>query len=81
MLTCCVIYVLVHLIFLRLGWKKKVKGASTDGFEASIDPSVQHDVRKFEKGCKDVSISKEWDASAVRESLLFDIEKTKSKTN
>jgi hypothetical protein len=29
----------------------------------------------------DVSISKEWDASAVRESLLFDIEKTKSKTN
>jgi len=28
----------------------------------------------------DVSISKEWDASAVREILLCDIEKMKSKT-
>ena len=28
----------------------------------------------------DVYISKEWDASAVRESLLCDIEKMKSKT-
>ncbi|KAJ6882702.1 hypothetical protein NC651_029090 [Populus alba x Populus x berolinensis] len=59
---------------------KRVKEASRDGFEASIDHIVQDVMHQFEEGCKDVSIRKEWDASAVRESLFCDIEKMKSKT-
>ncbi|KAL3575597.1 hypothetical protein D5086_023698 [Populus alba] len=59
---------------------KRVKEASRDGFEASIDHIVQDAMHQFEKECKDVSIRREWDASAVRESLFCDIEKMKSKT-
>ncbi|KAJ6882695.1 hypothetical protein NC651_029085 [Populus alba x Populus x berolinensis] len=72
---------------------KRVKEASRDGFEASIDHIVQDVMHQFEEGCKvclnilmafplyqDVSIRKEWDASAFRESLFCDIEKMKSKT-
>ncbi|KAI5569712.1 hypothetical protein BDE02_12G095400 [Populus trichocarpa] len=68
------------LISFRNKLVKRVKEASRDEFEASIDHIVQDAMHQFEKGCKDVSISKEWDASAVREILLCDIEKMKSKT-
>ncbi|KAG6753346.1 hypothetical protein POTOM_043406 [Populus tomentosa] len=47
---------------------KRVKEASRDGFEASIDHIVQDGMHQFEEGCK------------VREILLCDIEKMKSKT-
>lgn len=59
---------------------KRVKEASRDGFEASIDHIGQDAMHQFENGCKDVSISKEWDASAVRGILLCEVEKIKSKT-
>ncbi|KAJ6748224.1 PROTEIN SEY1 [Salix purpurea] len=59
---------------------KKVKRATEDGFEASIESTVQHAMGKFEKESGDVSISKEWDASATRENLLSEIEKTKYET-
>ncbi|KAJ6977968.1 protein ROOT HAIR DEFECTIVE 3 [Populus alba x Populus x berolinensis] len=36
---------------------KRVKEASRDGFEASIDHIVQDAMHQFEKGCKDVSSS------------------------
>ncbi|KAF9671710.1 hypothetical protein SADUNF_Sadunf12G0075800 [Salix dunnii] len=65
------------LKFLMTGMKKKVKKATSAGFDASIDSIVQHTMEKFEKESRAVSISKEWDASAARENLLSEIEFTK----
>ncbi|KAJ6748258.1 PROTEIN SEY1 [Salix purpurea] len=53
--------------------KRKTKAA----FEASIDSIIKDTKDKFEKESRDVSISKEWDASATRENLSSEIEKRK----
>ncbi|KAJ6375206.1 hypothetical protein OIU77_000223 [Salix suchowensis] len=65
------------LKFFETRMIKMVKRATSDGLDASIDSIVQHAMDKFEKESRDVSISKEWDASEVRENLRFDIETTK----
>ncbi|KAG5223399.1 protein ROOT HAIR DEFECTIVE [Salix suchowensis] len=65
------------LKFFETRMIKMVKRATSDGLDASIDSIVQQAMDKFEKESRDVSISKEWDASEVRENLRFDIETTK----
>ncbi|KAJ6386691.1 hypothetical protein OIU78_016592 [Salix suchowensis] len=67
------------LKFFKTGMIKKVKRATSDGFDASIDSIVQHTMDKFEKESRGNAF-KEWDASAARENLFFEIETTKLKT-
>ncbi|KAB5532268.1 hypothetical protein DKX38_018938 [Salix brachista] len=65
------------LKFLMNRMIKKVKTATIVGFDASIDSIAKHAMEKFEKESRDVSISREWDASAARRNLFSEIEKTK----
>ncbi|KAF9671837.1 hypothetical protein SADUNF_Sadunf12G0090500 [Salix dunnii] len=67
------------LKFFKTKLIKKVKRATRVGFEASIDSTVQYAMDKFEKESRDVSVSKEWFASAARENLFSEIETTKYK--
>ncbi|KAF9671835.1 hypothetical protein SADUNF_Sadunf12G0090300 [Salix dunnii] len=62
------------LQFFKTKLITEVKRATKAEFEASIDSIIKDTMDKFEKESRDVSISKEWDASAARQNLFSEIE-------
>ncbi|KAJ6417924.1 hypothetical protein OIU84_001331 [Salix udensis] len=62
------------LQFFQTRFIEEVKRATKAEFKASIDSIIKDTMDKFEKESRDISISKEWDASAARENVFSEIE-------